>query len=88
MQLRGVDYGPIWAASGALGFFGEGYWFHTFGPSLDKLTFVAKTVTLEGNTIQIAHGNGVGEHIRWTAQVTDGSGNSSSASCETVIARK
>ena len=56
------------------------------GKVVDKTHACA--VTLEGDTIHIAHGNGVGEHIRWTAQVTDGSGNSSSASCETVIARK
>ncbi len=49
MKLRGIEYGPIWAGSGALGFFGEGYWFHNFIPSLEGLTFVAKTVTLFGN---------------------------------------
>lgn len=49
MYLRGINYGPIWAASGALGFFGEGYWYHRFIPSLDGLTFVGKTVTLDPN---------------------------------------
>lgn len=48
MLIRGVDFGPVWAASGARGFFGEGYWFHHLVPGLDweGSTFVAKTTTL------------------------------------------
>jgi dihydroorotate dehydrogenase len=46
MYLRGIDYGPISCASGARGMFGEGYWFHQFIPSLERLTFAAKTVTV------------------------------------------
>lgn len=50
MRLRGIDFGPIWCASGALGFFGEGYWYHKWlwplGLSWKNCTFVAKTTTL------------------------------------------
>lgn len=53
MVLRGIDFGPIGGGSGALSFFGEGYWPHkvykklfpyAFCPEL--LTFCAKTMTL------------------------------------------
>lgn len=49
MLIRGVDFGPAWAASGARGFFGEGYWFHHLVPGLnwEGSTFVAKTTTFE-----------------------------------------
>lgn len=54
MVLRGIDFGPAWLGSGAAGFFGEGYWFHTLYASLfpkafcpDEFTFVAKTTTIE-----------------------------------------
>lgn len=50
--LRGVDFGPVWTASGTQGFFGEGYWFHNLSPWFDELqktTFVAKTVTFGAN---------------------------------------
>lgn len=48
MKLRGIDFGPVWAASGAMGFFGEGYWYHQWIPGLNfrGCTFVAKTTTL------------------------------------------
>lgn len=54
MKIRDVEFGPVWCASGARGFFGEGYWFHRLVPGLDwkGSTFVAKTTTLnarEGN---------------------------------------
>ena len=53
MRLQGIDFGPVWAASGARGFFGEGYWFHSLYPglkaTLEDTTFVAKTVTLDSN---------------------------------------
>jgi dihydroorotate dehydrogenase len=47
-------FGPIWAASGALGFFGERYWFHDFlklipGYTYDDVTLVTKTTTLNAN---------------------------------------
>ncbi|PIR92569.1 hypothetical protein COU01_00975 [Candidatus Falkowbacteria bacterium CG10_big_fil_rev_8_21_14_0_10_44_15] len=49
--IEGIDFGPIWGASGVQGFFGEGYWFHKpfmkLGLlSFDGMTFVAKTTTL------------------------------------------
>jgi dihydroorotate dehydrogenase len=48
--LRGIDFGPVWDASGVRGFFGEGYWYHKwlwpFGLSFKGSTFVAKTTTL------------------------------------------
>lgn len=52
MRIEHTDFGPIWAASGTLGFFGEGYWYHRAyrlipGFSTKGLSFVAKTVTNE-----------------------------------------
>lgn len=46
--LRGTDFGPVQCASGAMGWFGEGYWFHRWIPGLDwaGCTFVSKTTTL------------------------------------------
>lgn len=57
MKIAGILFCyVVMCASGARGFFGEGYWFHTilrwFGWSLDKTTLVTKTATLhevEGN---------------------------------------
>lgn len=56
MRIRGVDFGHVMNASGARGFFGEGYWFHRpwsrLGLDYSGSTFVAKTTTLrrrEGN---------------------------------------
>lgn len=48
MLVRGIDFGHVLNASGARGFFGEGYWFHRLIPGLDYSgsTFVAKTTTL------------------------------------------
>src|SRR3989344_1047466 len=50
MKLRGIDFGPVWGASGIQGFFGEGYSFHKvlrpFGLNFNGMTFVAKTTTL------------------------------------------
>jgi len=65
MQLRGVNFPNALAASGAMGNFGEGYWYSRFEEKtgiLDKtgLGFVSKTVTLnfrKGNTPFIADGN-------------------------------
>jgi len=49
MKLRGIDFGPVFCASGTQGFFGEGYWYHKFlrslGLNFDGCTFVAKTTT-------------------------------------------
>lgn len=59
MILRGIDFGPVWGASGVQGFFGEGYKYHGILQILfptrfffEGMTFVAKTTTLhprEGN---------------------------------------
>ncbi len=50
MKLRGIEFGPVWGASGVQGFFGEGYWFHKplrpLGLDFSGATFVAKTTTL------------------------------------------
>lgn len=50
MRLRGQEWGPVFNASGARGFWGEGYWFHKlwkpFGLDYRGSTFVAKTTTL------------------------------------------
>lgn len=47
-SIRGIDFGPVWCASGARSFFGGGYWFHSWVPGLNwkGSTFVAKTTTL------------------------------------------
>ncbi|PIR67082.1 MAG: hypothetical protein COU51_00635 [Parcubacteria group bacterium CG10_big_fil_rev_8_21_14_0_10_36_14] len=51
MILRGIDFGKVLDATGARGFFGEGYWYHKlwwpFGLNFEGSTFVAKTTTLE-----------------------------------------
>jgi dihydroorotate dehydrogenase len=50
MHLRGIDFGHVFNASGARGFYGEGYWYHKywrpFGLNYEGSTFVAKTTTL------------------------------------------
>ncbi|MBI3421013.1 MAG: hypothetical protein HY006_03030 [Candidatus Sungbacteria bacterium] len=50
MQLRGINFRPVFNASGARGFFGEGYWFHRFwkwrGLTFENCGFTAKTTTL------------------------------------------
>lgn len=50
MKLRGIEFGNVFNASGARGFYGEGYWFHRlwrpFGLDYTGSTFVAKTTTL------------------------------------------
>lgn len=51
MKLRGQEWSPVFNASGARGFSGEGYWFHRpwslFGLRWSGSEFVAKTTTLE-----------------------------------------
>lgn len=62
MHLRGIDFGHVLDASGARGWFGEGYAYHKlipFGLSFEGSTFVAKTTTLDarkGNAILRADG--------------------------------
>jgi dihydroorotate dehydrogenase (NAD+) catalytic subunit len=50
MILRGVDFGNVLCSSGSLGFFGDGYWYHSafrpLGLDFSGCTFVAKTTTL------------------------------------------
>lgn len=50
MKLRGEEWAPVFNASGARGFFGEGYWFHKpwwpLGLRWSRAEFVAKTTTL------------------------------------------
>lgn len=50
MRLRGIDFGYALNASGARGFWGEGYWFHSlwksWGLDYDGAAFVSKTTTL------------------------------------------
>lgn len=45
------NFGKAWSASGALGFFGEGYWFHwilkLLGVRFEDITLVGKTTTWE-----------------------------------------
>lgn len=49
MRLRCIEFGCVGNASGARGFFGEGYWFHRFwepfGLDYRYATFTAKTAT-------------------------------------------
>ena len=53
MKLKGIEFGRVLCASGARGFFGEGYWFHPllrpFGLNWDGSGFTAKTTTLLHN---------------------------------------
>jgi dihydroorotate dehydrogenase len=50
MVQKGIDFGKVFCASGAQGFFGEGYWYHEYlkplGLDFSGATFVAKTTTL------------------------------------------
>lgn len=53
-HVRGLNFGPIWGASGVQGFFGEGYAYHRLLRwllpilfSFKGLTFVAKTTTYQ-----------------------------------------
>lgn len=49
--LRGIDFPPAMNASGARGFFGEGYWYHEpykwLGLSFKGIGFVSKTTTMQ-----------------------------------------
>ena len=52
MKLRGIDFGSVFVASGALNFFGEGWKHHKifkmlFGFNFSGATFVSKTTTLD-----------------------------------------
>jgi hypothetical protein len=56
------------------------------GAKLDK-TKTCK-VALDGDTITISPPQGVGQHIAWTVQATDGSGNVGEAHCEIEVVRR
>lgn len=49
--IRNIDFGPIWDRSGVRNFFGEGYvqyrLLQLLGLTFNRMTFVAKTTTLE-----------------------------------------
>lgn len=52
MKLRGIDFGNVFAASGTLNFFCDGWWYHRLYrllfpgfKDLKKCTFIAKTTT-------------------------------------------
>jgi dihydroorotate dehydrogenase len=51
--MNGIDFGPIWAMSGLLNFYGEGWPYHKiikiFGVDFSQITLVSKTVTLLPN---------------------------------------
>jgi len=53
MKLRGIEFGPVWGASGVQGFFGEGYKFHAMwkllGLNFHNMTFAGKSTTLHPN---------------------------------------
>lgn len=53
VNLRGIEFGNLFCAPGALGFNGEGYGYHSFarklGMNWNGFTFVAKTVTANPN---------------------------------------
>lgn len=52
MELRGIDFGNCFAASGTLNFFGDGWWYHRLYrllfsgfKDLNNCTFISKTTT-------------------------------------------
>jgi hypothetical protein len=44
-------------------------------------------VEIAGDTLTIRNSGGVGNHVEWTIEVTDGSGNSSTATCLITVVR-
>ena len=51
--INNIDFGPVWAMSGLLNFYGEGWPYHKilkiFGINFNPITLVSKTVTLLPN---------------------------------------
>lgn len=52
MELRGIEFGNVFAASGTLNFFGDGWWYHRLYrllfsgfKDLNNCTFISKTTT-------------------------------------------
>lgn len=62
-SVGGIDFGPVWCASGAMNFFGEGFWYHRWGRPLGLsfrgATFVAKTTTTYARMGNMPLKNGV-----------------------------
>lgn len=57
MILRNLEFSNCWLAAGVMSFFGSGYWYHNLYnllvpgfETINDLTFVAKTTTLEART--------------------------------------
>ncbi len=55
------------------------------GKTIDKTK--SCRVTLAGDTIAIRNSGGVGNHIRWTAEAVDGSGNVGDVTCEVEVVK-
>jgi hypothetical protein len=64
----------------------ECFKFSATGAKLDK-TKTCK-IELDGDTIIISPPQGVGNHIAWTAQATDGSGNVGEVRCEVEVVKR
>ena len=51
--INGIDFGPVWAMSGMLNFYSDGWPYHKIlkliGINFSKITFVSKTTTLNPN---------------------------------------
>lgn len=51
MELRKINFGHVFSASGSRNFFGDGWWYHKFlkpfGLNYEGSTFVTKTITLK-----------------------------------------
>lgn len=58
--------------------------FTTKGKRIDKTE--SCVVSIDGDTITIQDSGGVDDHITWTVQATDSSGNVSTTECEIVVA--
>ncbi len=59
------------------------YMFTKKGKRIDKTD--SCVVTFDGATISILDSGGVGDHIAWTVQATDASGNQSVETCELLV---
>jgi dihydroorotate dehydrogenase (NAD+) catalytic subunit len=56
MILRGINFGTVFNASGARGFFGEGYWYQTLWKPLG-LNWTGSTLVLKTTTLKARKGN-------------------------------
>ena len=57
MKLRGIEFGPIIGASGANGWFGEGYPYHTLLHLIPGFTWEGVTLTAKTSTLLARPGN-------------------------------